>query len=262
MTRDGQAPQSANPARLRAFCRDGDDVGVLLCHGFTGSPQGVRPLAQAFAHAGHTVRLPLLPGHGTTWQDCNKTTWRQWYAEVESGFVDLRSRCRIVIAVGLSMGGALAIRLAQLHPDDIAGLVLINPALRVDDPRMIALPALQWVLPSLPGVGNDVKKVGGEPEWCYDRLPLRALASQTTLWRLAAAGLPQVRMPVLLAHSTQDHVVPASSWQLVRERIGSTDVTDLALTNSYHVATLDNDAELLEREALAFVDRIASRGPA
>lgn len=248
-----------DPSRRAAYAHDGDDVGVLVCHGFTGSPQGVRPLAEAFARAGHTVRLPLLPGHGTTWQECNGTTWRHWYAEVEAAFVELRSRCRVVVCAGLSMGGALATRVAQLHPDDVAGLILVNPAVRVDDPRMLALPLLQRVLPSLPGIGNDVKRVGGEPEWCYDRIPLRALASQTRLWRLTIADLDRVRMPVLLAHSSEDHVVPASSWQLIGARIGSREVTDLELTDSYHVATLDNDAELLAREAVAFVDRVAGR---
>lgn len=244
-------------SRRQAFAHDGDDVGILVCHGFTGSPQGVRPLAQAFADAGHTVRLPLLPGHGTTWQDCNTTTWRHWYAGVEAAFVELRSRCRVVVCAGLSMGGALATRVAQLHLDDVAGLILVNPAVRVDDPRMLALPLMKRVLPSLPGIGNDVKRVGGEPEWSYDRIPLRALASQTQLWRLTVADLNRVRMPVLLAHSSEDHVVPASSWQLIRSRISSRHVTELELTDSYHVATLDNDAELLEREALAFVTRVA-----
>lgn len=258
MISEADAAVEPDPSRRQAYAHDGDDVGVLVCHGFTGSPQGVRPLAEAFARAGHTVRLPLLPGHGTTWQECNGTTWRQWYAEVEAAFVELRARCRVVVCAGLSMGGALALRLAQLHPDDVAGLVLVNPAVRVDDPRMLALPVLHHVLPSLPGIGNDIKAVGGEPEWCYDRIPLRALASQTRLWRLTVAHLEEVTMPVLLAHSTQDHVVPASSWRLVRDRIGSVDVTELELANSYHVATLDNDAELLERDAVAFVARVAA----
>ena len=102
---------------LSPFTHDGSDVGVLVCHGFTGSPQGVRPLAQAFAAAGYSVRAPLLPGHGTTWQQLNDTTWRHWYAGLESAFVELHARCRVVVAVGLSMGGALVTRLAQLHPE-------------------------------------------------------------------------------------------------------------------------------------------------
>ena len=70
------------------FSADAGDVGVVVCHGFTGSPQSMRPWAQALAHEGHSVRLPLLPGHGTTWQDMNRTTWRQWYDEVDRAFAE------------------------------------------------------------------------------------------------------------------------------------------------------------------------------
>lgn len=255
-------PRRLNPS-LAPFAHDAPDdsehadVGVLLSHGFTGSPQGVRPLAQAFADAGFSVRLPLLPGHGTTWQELNTVGWRHWYSALERDFAQLHARCRVVVAAGLSMGGALVTRLAQMHPDAVHGLVLINPAFRVDDRRMAALPLLARVLPSLPGIGNDVRRTDGEPEWCYDRIPLRALASQTQLWRRTIADLPRVQVPVLLAHSRTDHIVPASSWQLFRDSVGSDDVTLLELPNSYHVATLDLDAELLAAESVGFVRRVA-----
>ena len=47
------------------FRHEGGEVGVLLCHGFTGSPQSLRPWAEYLAERGLTVALPLLPGHGT-----------------------------------------------------------------------------------------------------------------------------------------------------------------------------------------------------
>lgn len=256
MTQPDRA-RALDPA-VAPFSHDGSDVGVLVSHGFTGSPQGVRPLAQAFADAGFTVRLPLLPGHGTTWQDLNTVGWRHWYGALERDFAQLHARCRVVVLAGLSMGGALVTRLTQVHPDAVAGLVLINPAFRVDDRRMVALPLISRVLSSLPGIGNDVRRTGGEPEWCYDRVPLRALASQTRLWRCTIADLPRVQAPVLLAHSTTDHVVPATSWQLFRRAVGSTDVTLLELPNSYHVATLDHDADLLASRSVAFVRCVAS----
>lgn len=255
--------QGAGPSvDLSAFSHDGSDVGVLVCHGFTGSPQGVRPLARAFADAGFTVLAPLLPGHATTWQDCNTTTWRHWYGALEESFVDLHHRSRVVVAAGLSMGGTLVTRLAQLHPESVHGLVLINPAFRIDDPRMVALPVLSKVVGSLPGIGNDVHRTDGEPEWSYDRIPLRALLSQTDLWRRTVADLPEVKVPVLLAHSTTDHVVPASSWRLFVDKVGSPDVTQVELADSYHVATLDNDAELLFGHAVDFVRRVAASHPA
>src|SRR5579859_1859428 len=87
-------------------------VGVLLCHGFTGSPQSLRPWARHLAEAGFRVSLPLLPGHGTRWKDLQSTTWQDWYAEVDKALRVLREDCDSVFVAGLSMGGGLALRLA------------------------------------------------------------------------------------------------------------------------------------------------------
>jgi carboxylesterase len=223
------------------FSADGGDVGVLLCHGFTGSPQSLRPWAEALARAGHTVRLPLLPGHGTTWQDMNRTSWREWYDEVDRAFTELRRGCSSVFVAGLSMGGALALRLAQQHGDDVAGLVLVNPAVHVRDRRLLALPVLRRVSGSFPPIGNDIKKAG-VTELAYDRLPLHALASSLQLYADVTAHLGRVDQPLLLLHSAVDHVVAPSNSAAILAGVSSTDVTEIVLEDSYHVATLDNDA--------------------
>ena len=251
---------SAARSELEAFRVDGSPVGVLVSHGFTSSPQSMRPLAEAFAAAGHSVRLPLLPGHGTTWQELNTTSWRQWYGELERALAELVSRCDVVVAVGLSMGGTLVTRLAEVHGDALSGLVLLNPVFRVDDPRIFALPLLHRILPSLRGIGNDVSRTDGEAEWCYDRVPLRALASQTQMWRRTVADLPRVTQPVLLFRSRVDHVVPASSSALFLRRVGSPDVTEVVLEHSFHVATLDHDAPMIASSAVAFAERVGRAG--
>lgn len=238
------------------YLHDGDSgIGVLLSHGFTGSTVSLRPWAQDLAAAGHSVVLPLLPGHGTTWQEMNRTTWQDWYAELSRGFARLSDRCEHVVVAGLSMGGALVTKLVQDHPDRIDGLVLVNPAYKVEDPRMRVLPLLQRVLPSLPGIGNDIKKPG-QDEGCYDRIPLKALYSQTQLWAEVVQALPAVRTPVLLFQSPEDHIVPASSSELFLERVGSTDVQHELLLNSYHVATIDNDAPTIFAMTRDFIDRV------
>ncbi|HYO85195.1 MAG TPA: alpha/beta fold hydrolase [Dermatophilaceae bacterium] len=238
------------------FTADGGPVAVLISHGFTGTPQGVRPLARALAEAGLTVRLPRLPGHGTNWQELNRTRWQDWYSVLDRELTQLHRTCAHVVVAGLSMGGTLVTRLAQEHGPRVTGLVLINPVFRVDDPRMRALPALQYLVGSLPGITNDIKKTDGDPELGYDRIPLRALHSQTQLWRTVIQDLPEVTQPVLLIRSQEDHVVPASSAALFLSRVGSTEVTELVLTDSYHVATLDNDAPRIVEETLRFVGRV------
>jgi carboxylesterase len=237
------------------FSHDGNDVGVLMCHGFTGCPQSLRPWAQSLADAGYTVRLPLLPGHGTTWQDLNRTRWTDWYGTVSATLDELNDRCRAVVVAGLSMGGALALRLAAQRGPDVAAVVVVNPAVKAEDLRLKALPVLQYVLPSLPGIGSDIKKPGVS-ELAYSRNPLRALYSLTRLWADVVPDLPRVIQPMLLLRSTQDHVVPASSSALVLRQVSSADVHEVLCEQSYHVATLDNDAELIVKQSLAFIERV------
>ena len=231
-------------------------TGVVLAHGFTGSPASMRPWAEFLADTGYTVRVPRLPGHGTTWQEMNRTRWHDWYAAVDSAFRELHEQCDQVFVGGLSMGGALATRLAQEHGPRVKGLMLVNPAYKVEDVRLRALPLLQAVLPSLPGIGNDIKKPG-EDEICYDRVPLKALYSQTQLWATVVRDLPEVTQPLLLWHSVDDHVVPASSSELLLSRVSSIDVTESVLHDSYHVATLDHDAPRIFEESVRFIERLS-----
>jgi carboxylesterase len=238
------------------YRNDGGPTGVLLCHGFTGTPQSLRGWAEALAAAGHTVRLPLLPGHGTTWQQMNRTGWPDWYAEVDRALDDLVDRCAHVVVGGLSMGGTLALRLAERRPADVRALVLVNPSVLTTDRRLKALPLLARLTPSLPGIGSDIARPG-RVELAYGRTPTRALLSLMSAWDEVRRDLSQVTQPMLVLRSPNDHVVPPQSAAAVVAEVSSKDVTEVLLERSYHVATLDHDAELIERESLAFVQRVA-----
>ena len=179
------------------FSHDGSPVGVLLSHGFTGSPASMTPWAQYLADRGHTVRVPRLPGHGTTWQDMNRTRWDDWYATIDDALTELKGRCERVAVCGLSMGGSLGMRLAENRPDDVAALVLVNPVIGVKNWQLKLVPALKWVVPAMPGIGNDIKKPGGD-EVGYDKTPLKALASQLQGWREIRADLGKITAPLLV----------------------------------------------------------------
>ncbi|MFC7216736.1 alpha/beta hydrolase [Streptomyces polyrhachis] len=238
------------------YRRTGGEVGVLLCHGFTGSPQSMRPWAEYLAERGLTVSVPLLPGHGTRWQDMQLTTWRDWYATVEQELRTLRESCSRVFVFGLSMGGTLALRLAAQHGDDISGVVVVNPANRLHGflPRL--LPVVRYLVPSLPGVADDIAKEGAH-EIGYDRVPLHAVHSFRQFLARVDTELPQVTQPLLVLHSRVDHVVEPVDSVRVLGRVSSVDVTETVLERSYHVATLDHDAELVFEESYAFVARLS-----
>lgn len=234
------------------FAADGGPVGVLVLHGFTGSPRTVRPWAEHLAAAGLTVRAPRLPGHGTSWQDLGTTSWRDWYGAAEQAFTDLHGRCEQVFVTGLSMGACLAFRLAETHGAKVSGVVVVNPSLAPDTRMFLLAPVLKHVIPSLAGVAGDIKKPGVS-EGGYDRVPVKAAATLPALWKLTAGSLAEVRQPLLVYRSTVDHVVGPASMRVLRAALPGVEV--VPLDDSYHVATLDNDAPAIFEGTLTFIKK-------
>lgn len=234
------------------YRHEGGPVGVLVVHGFTGSPQSMRPWAERAAEAGLSVSMPLLPGHGTHWRDLNLTRWTDWYGTVERSFDELRDRCERVFVFALSMGGTLALHLAAQRGPQVAGLVLVNPLVVMPGRAHVALPVVRHLVSSLPGIGSDIAKPD-TAESGYDRTPLHAAHSMKRLTLLVRRELPEVRQPVLLFRSTEDHVVSAASGRELLAKIGSAEVEERLLEHSYHVATLDHDAGEIFDGSLAFV---------
>jgi carboxylesterase len=237
------------------FAADGGPIGVVLSHGFTGTPASLRDWAQHLADAGYTVRLPLLPGHGGTWRETNETRWPQWYDAIESAYREVAQRCDTVFAAGLSMGGTLVTRLAEEHPDGLAGLILVNPAYATKRVDAKFAPYIAWAVRSRPSIGGDIKKPGVE-EPAGDRTPVVAFASLQKLWKVTRADLASVRAPVLLYRSREDHVVDPSSAEVLKAGAVHTTVREVILENSYHVATMDNDAPLIFEGSVQFIESL------
>ncbi len=234
---------------------DGQRVGVLLCHGFTGAPASMIPWGEYLAGQGFGVAVPRLPGHGTTWQEMNRTGSQDWYGELDRSFDKLRANCDQVVVGGLSMGGALALLLAANRQQEVSGIVSVNISVDNRDPRRHALPLLKRIVPSFPGIAGDIKKPGVD-EPGYDRLPLRAAHELIGLYKELRPNLPRVTQPLLVFRSSVDHVADPGSHDIVMREVSSRDLTERILENSYHVATLDNDAPAIFEESAEFVRRV------
>ena len=235
---------------------------MLLSHGFTGSPGSMRAWGEHLAEKGYAVEVPRLPGHGTSWRDMNTTTWADWYGEISRAFEKLAAENDVVVVGGLSMGGALVLRLAadvaqQGRGDRIAGVVVVNPAVATKRWDVRLLPVLKHLLGAMPGIGSDIKK-DGVIEDAYKHTPLKAAHSMMSAWPVLVADLGAVKSPLLYFRSAVDHVVDELSEPLILDRIGSTDVTVTRLEESYHVATVDNDAQRIFEESAAFVARVTA----
>jgi len=236
------------------FYHDGSDVGVLISHGFSGSPRSVKPWGKNLAERGYTVSVPRLPGHGTSWQEMNKTRWEDWYGQIEREYAKLREKCSDVFVMGLSMGGSLAIRLAE-EQSDVAGLVIVNPAVHSERPDRFLLPYIRHVVPAFPGITNDINKPGMD-EGGYTKLPLQAAFSLTQMWDVVKRDISRITQPVMVLRSSEDHVVEASNSQWILDNVASDDLTFVELRNSFHVATLDYDADVIFDESARFMERV------
>ncbi len=251
----------------QAWASGGDGPGVLVVHGFTGNPVAVRPLAEALADEGFRVQVPRLPGHGTSWRDLARTRYADWRVAVDREFERLTSVAGPSVIVGLSMGGTLALDVtahrcraaAQPAP---AGVVTINAiVLDREDPLAALAPVVRWIVPVLPaevaGVArNDIAKGGDEK--AYPFIPTKAGYSLTRELPRVRDALADVQVPVLVAGSLEDHSVAPENADAIARLVGSADVERLVLERSYHLATMDHDAELLAERVAAFVRRVAS----
>ncbi len=229
----------------------GGRVGALLSHGYTGTTSSMRPWAEHLAAGGLTVCVPRLPGHGTQWKDLNGVGFPDWYGELERAFDDLLTRCDTVFVMGLSMGGTLALRLAELR-QEVAGVVVVNASLASDRKDLKLLPLLSKVVPSLAAIASDIKKPG-VTELAYPRTPLKGLASLQKAWPVVCADLPKITCPVLAFRSSIDHVVEPVSGRRLMEGLAGAAFEERILENSYHVATLDNDGPTIFADSLDFV---------
>jgi carboxylesterase len=234
---------------------------VLVLHGFTGNPQSMRPLAEACAAAGFTVELPLLPGHGTALEDLLTTRWEDWSAAAEAEFRALADQCAKVVVTGLSMGGTLTCWLAEHHPE-IAGIAVVNPLIQAPDEasRQGISAMVEAGTEVFDGIGSDIKKEG-VVEAAYAGTPLAPVLSLFGGADAVRAGLGDIHCPTLLLSSREDHVVEPVSGDVLAASVGGP-IERVHLENSYHVATLDYDAPLIEKSVVDFAfETMGGTGP-
>lgn len=233
-----------------------EKIGILLVHGFTGSPAAMRPWAEFFGARGYTVRVPRLPGHGREWQELNKVAWTDWTDRVVIELEELEKTCDKVFIFALSMGGGTTLHVAAHHGDRVAGLVLVNPMIHIPGFAAKFAPVVARFRTHLKTVGGDIKRPGVS-EWSYDALPTRGVVQLAKLLKSSRSTLGMVKMPLMLFHSVEDHVLPVTNTEIIMDEIGSSRKQRIELMNSYHVATIDYDSDFIFENSLVFVQELS-----
>ena len=232
------------------------EIGILLLHGYTGSPASMRPWAEYLNGLGYSVSLPRLPGHGRTPEELNKVKWQEWVLRAEQELEALFSSSKKVFILGLSMGGGLTTHLATKYSDKLAGIVLVNPMIHVPGINSKVAALVSTFVKLRTSVGDDIKRPN-TVEYGYDKLPLVGLKEVLKMHEATRKNLSDVRCPVLLFHSKEDHVLPVSNTEIIWQGISSQSKQRIELINSYHVATLDFDQDLIHENSRVFIEELS-----
>ncbi|KOO46171.1 alpha/beta hydrolase [Priestia koreensis] len=231
---------------------NGNETGVLVIHGFMGTPQSVEFLAQSFGEKGYTVYAPRLSGHGTHYKDLETYSFQDWIGDVTQAYRHLKKQCARVFVVGQSMGGALTSYLASKF-SSISGIMLINPAIS-------SIPCMEgyttetcerYILEGAP----DIKKPDVY-EITYDYAPTASIKQLFSLMKFVRSSLSQITCPVISFASLEDHVVPATNTDYLLEQTRAVQKTKVTLRNSYHVASMDYEKELIAARCISFIRTI------
>ncbi|MGD2057472.1 MAG: alpha/beta fold hydrolase [Anaerolineales bacterium] len=236
------------------------EVGVLLVHGFTASPQEVHELGSFLSERGSTVLGVRLAGHGTSLDNLARTHWQDWLHSVEDGYALLQDRCKSIILGGFSTGGVLSLLLSTTYP--AAGIITMSTpnALPPIPLLKIIYPLLSFLGPLLPNIPK------GPPDWyepqanekrvAYDRYPPESIYQFGQLVAQLQDNLPRVNAPILMMHSKNDGFIPIEQMYQIFEAVGSSRKETFTVDRSNHIITCDAERERVFERAAQFIQSL------
>lgn len=253
--------RSYNP-QLDSIKKEGTNgAGVLLIHGFTGTPDSMRPLANTLHQAGFSVSVPLLAGHGLTPEKCAVTHWQDWFETANQAYQELQTRFDKVFVAGLSLGSLLTLKLAMEYPKSIAGIACLATPLHFEPWVRLLLPIVHYspigqIWRYQKKMEIDIKDpIAKKSFWNYDRMPISCIQSILNLQQTLLPLLHRVTQPILLIHSRHDSTAPYDSMSTVTAHVSSQITETVTLENSYHVITIDYEKEIVANKVCDFFRR-------
>ena len=236
--------------------------GILVIHGFTGTPEVMESLTKPLLSSGYDVEVPLLAGHGTSLPDLEKTSWPMWYRDVLTSYEKLKSRAENVSGVGISLGSLLALKLAIDKKSDINAVVAISTPLRLTWPiEYLAFPAVKYS----PAryfyryQSKDWSKSVGDPagrleykKVSYDKTPIKGVFEIFKLKKIVRKNLSEIVSPLMIIHARRDLVTPIENVSILRRHLVIKEVREVILGASKHVITMDSEKERASEAILDF----------
>lgn len=238
-----------------SFFFKGNHIGILISHGFIGTPQSVQFLGEYIASQGYTVYAVRLKGHGTHYEDMERCTYHDWIQSLEEGYRFLQQHCQDIFILGQSMGGTLTMQLASKYPK-IKGVMLINAA-------MTTIPVMEEFKhkqePRFIDEGAPDIKADDVFEITYTKAPIRSIQQLLALMDDTRRKLTSVTCPTLAFRSEDDHVVPPENTDYILAHIHSGIKETITLYNSYHVASMDYEKKFIAEQCCLFIEKYARK---
>ncbi len=246
------------------FFKGKTKIGVLLTHGFTGTPKEMRWMGE-YLHqkAGFTCLGPRLTGHATQPQDMIRSNRQDWLASLEDGYNLMKDSAEHIYLCGLSMGGVLSLIGASYLP--VKGVIAIaTPYALQPDWRLNFTELISLFIPFLPKSKNPpgsgwFDKQAYQAHTSYPRNPLRSAGELNKLLAEMRAVLPKVNVPTLLINSSDDTYLPMgseNSLHYIYEHLGSAKKEKLLISGSGHVLTRDAQRETVFKAAIQFIQQV------
>jgi len=230
---------------------EGDKNAVLLLHGFTGTPVEMKEFGEYLSKKGFTVYIPLLKGHGTNWKDLNRVHYTDFLVQARNCFEKLYNASKSVSVVGFSASGAIALYLAEKFP--VEKIILINTTVLNSLAYWLG-GIFSFVLPVFPAF-SDVKKPVENPLPSYKVYPLKAVRELLKLNKIVIKHLKDVSAPILIFASQDDHTVPPKNSTYIYKNVSSKEKTLVELENSYHMAVIDYDKDIIFKKSVQFLQK-------
>lgn len=232
-----------------------ENTSCLVIHGFGGEPFDVLPVAEELMRQGVDVSVPVLPGHGTTIEQWNRSGWDDWLGCVEREYEALRARHERVAVVGYSMGGSLALALAQrVRPDSLA--IIAAPVYLYTffppqglDWRMPLVGFIKHLRPIWPMKPKSERSRDIAPRQCYEgATALNALHSFIVGLKDVRANLGKIVSPLLAVYTPLDRYVPFGNMRTIVEGVSSqvkrTEVLQIAeRVTGHHMLTTHRETK-------------------
>ena len=175
-------------------------------------------------------------------EDIMTLEFKHWFEDAETAIK--ASNSKEIILIGSSMGGWISLKMANLYPDIIKGLILIAPAV-----NFLRKKYDLWYQQATP----EIRKEQDEGKATimnssYGTVPVRKdFVEKSRELEFDLSSKLEIKCPVKIVHGVQDDTVPHLQSLKVMEMISSNDVDLIYQKSGDHVMQAQNSIDLIKR---------------